>query len=80
MSRLRLTPVALLVAATALFAVGAIALIAFAWAALDIREAAHHRHSGIAIVVAALHLAAAATAALLATRARDARRPGTMPA
>ena len=64
-------------------ALPAIALIALAWAALDIREAAHQSHTGIAVIaigVATLHLAAAATAGLLAVRARQAHRPGTMPA
>jgi len=54
-----------------------IALIALAWAALDVREAVQQPRTGIAIVaivVAVLHLAAAATAGRLAGRA------ATMPA
>jgi Flp pilus assembly protein TadB len=66
----------------------AIALIALAWAALDVREVVHQRdesNTGIAIVaiaVAVLHLGAATTAGLLAARARhpDVGRAGTMPA
>jgi len=70
---------------------GAIALIALAWAALDVREAVHQvdeSRTGIAmlaIAVAALHLAAALLAGRMAARSRhaDARtpdHPGTMPA
>lgn len=68
----------------------AIAAIAVAWAALDVREVVHQSNesrSGLAIVasaVALLHLAAAAAAALLAGRERgDIGSPdhaGTMPA
>jgi hypothetical protein len=72
-------------------ALWAIALIALAWAALDVREAFHQideSRTGIALVAAAvavLHLATAAVAAALAARARRAHigspgRPGTMPA
>jgi hypothetical protein len=71
-----------------LFAVAAIAL---AWAALDVREVAHQldeSNTGIALIaiaVAVLHVAAASLAARLAARARQAGagstgRPGTMPA
>jgi hypothetical protein len=67
----------------------ATAVIALAWAALDVREVMHQldeSHPGIAIVagvVAVLHLAAAALAGRLAARARHAGtdvpgRPGTM--
>ena len=69
----------------------AIAVIALAWAALDVREAVHQAdesRTGIALVaagVAILHLATAAVAGVLAVRARRAHtgspgRPGTMPA
>jgi hypothetical protein len=66
----------------------AIAVIALAWAALDAREAVHQideSNTGVAIVaiaVTVLHLAAAATAGLLAAQARhpDVGRAGTMPA
>jgi len=68
-----------------------IAVIAIAWAALDVREAVHQldeSRSGIAtiaIIVSVLHLAVAAIAGRLAARARRAGlgspgRPGTMPA
>ena len=69
----------------------AIALIALAWAALDVREVLHQAdesRTGLALVAAAvaiLHLATAAVAAALAARARRAHigspgRPGTMAA
>ena len=54
----------------------AVAAIALAWAALDVREVVHQldeSHAGIALVaigVAALHLAAAAVSARLSERAR----------
>ncbi len=69
----------------------AVALIAIAWAALDIREVVHQLDESrtgiavIAIVVAVLHLAAALLAARLAARERHPAagsrgRPGTMAA
>ena len=69
----------------------AIALIALAWAALDVREVLHQidesrtRVALIAAGVALLHLATAVVAAQLAANARRARagtpgRAGTMPA
>jgi hypothetical protein len=66
----------------------AIALIALAWAALDVREVVHQldeSRTGIALVaavVAILHVASAAVAGRLAARARlgSPGRPGTMPA
>ena len=65
-----------------------IAIVMAAWAALDVREAVHQldeSNTGIAllaIAVAILHLAAAALAARMSTRARHAGigRSGTMPA
>jgi hypothetical protein len=69
----------------------AIALIALAWAALDVREVVHQldeSRTGIAvlaIVVAALHIATALLAGAMAMRARQLgggspARPGTIPA
>ena len=69
----------------------AIALIALAWAALDVREVAHQLDESrtaiavIAIVVAALHLAVALLAGTMAARERQLDggspgRPGTIPA
>ena len=68
-----------------------VAVIALAWAALDVREVVHQldeSHTGIAvvaIVVALLHLAAALLAGAMAMRARQLddgspARPGTIPA
>lgn len=69
----------------------AVAAIALAWAALDVREVVHQldeSNTGLALIAigtATLHAAAAALAAKLSTQARraDARSPGsagTMPA
>lgn len=69
----------------------AVAAIALAWAALDVREVVHQLDESntglvlIAIGIAILHAAAAGLAARLAARARRADagspgRPGTMPA
>ena len=69
----------------------AVAVIALAWAALDVREVVHQldeSHAGIAvvaIVVAVLHLAAALLAGTMGMRARQLDggspgRPGTIPA
>ena len=69
----------------------AVALIAIAWAALDVREVVHQldeSRTGIAVIamaVAVLHVAAALLAARMAARERRAAdgsrgRPGTMPA
>ena len=69
----------------------AVAVIALAWAALDVREVVHQldeSHTGIAavaIVVAVLHLAAALLAGAMAMRARQPddgspARPGTITA
>lgn len=63
-----------------------IALIAFVWAALDIREVVHQldgSRGGIAVVAAitaVLHLGAAALAGTLAARARHSRSGSTGPA
>jgi hypothetical protein len=66
----------------------AIALIAVAWAALDIREAVHQLNESrtnifiVAIILAGVHLTAAALAGRLAHRAdlTTPDHPGTMPA
>jgi hypothetical protein len=68
-----------------------VAVIALAWAALDMREVVHqvdesrHRIAAVAIVVAVLHLAAALIAGAMGMRARQLdggspARPGTIPA
>jgi hypothetical protein len=60
-----------------------VALLALAWAALDVREVVHQldeSHAGVAIAASVLHLAAEAIAGVLAARVSAPRRPGTMAA